>query len=270
MHIFNKGKLSLNSCEHHEVILVIPVYNEQECISLVVEDWTQVLASLDINYKILLINDGSSDNTPTILDEIHNKNKRVEVVHQKNSGHGATILRGYSLALELNAQWIFQVDSDNQFNPKDFINLWQLKNKQSVLQGVRQNRHDPLHRLIISKCLKTLIYLTHFVSIRDANCPYRLYPASLLKQFLRVIPTDSFAPNIFLSILSANTKTLREISIEHRNRETGTVSIIRLNLIKACLTSLKQFFNIRKSIQNFKLITLCEPKNSKEEKRNVA
>ncbi len=252
---------------NNDVCLVIPVYNEQDCISQVVEEWTYILQSQKINFSILIINDGSLDNTANILENIKEKNKHLKTIHQENSGHGASIHAGYKHALNSGAKWVFQVDSDNQFSPRDFQHLWELKDQNSVIQGVRKNRHDPLHRKIISKCLKLLTAVVYGLSIRDANCPFRLYPANVLQEFIETIPKTTFAPNIFLSLLAAKTKTLREISVQHIERQTGQVSIIRWNLVKACVTSFRQFVSFRKSLQHFQL---SKPKYHEKVQRKAA
>jgi glycosyltransferase involved in cell wall biosynthesis len=243
----------LNSHLNNKLCIVIPVYNEQDCIVEVVDHWTQVLSFQQIDYTLILLNDGSTDNTESILKNMKKKSKRLHIINKENSGHGSTIYQGYQEAIRLKADWVFQVDSDNQFTPKDFISFWKLRSFDTIIQGVRKNRHDPQHRKTISKLLKNLIYFTHGLKIKDANCPFRLYPTRILKDFLSIIPSNSFAPNIFLSLLASKTKMLREISVTHLSRETGTVSIMRLNLIKACLTSFIQFILFRNKVSQFKL-----------------
>jgi dolichol-phosphate mannosyltransferase len=110
-----------------ELIVVIPVYNEEGCIEEVITSWGDFLTNYfnDKQFRILVINDGSKDNTPIILDKLASRLSYLEVVHQKNGGHGNAVLNGYRKAVSYQPNWVFQTDSDNQFRPEDFPHLWE-------------------------------------------------------------------------------------------------------------------------------------------------
>src|SRR5690606_13420289 len=108
----------------------------------------------------------------------------------------------YDQALASNAEWIFQCDSDRQTPLVELINFWQQKRPNQIFLGVRANRQDPNERLMVSAFLRFLLMFLFQVSLKDANCPFRLFPKGALKNFLTHIPSDTFAPNIFLSVMS--------------------------------------------------------------------
>src|SRR3989344_1361606 len=225
-----------------QLVLVMPAYNEQDCIGDVIRNWRKELATkLGSDFAILLVNDGSKDNTGKILDSLKNEMSNLHVIHQRNAGHGAALLNAYRSALLLNAEWIFHVDSDDQFTAADFWQLWNVKIQSNFLMGYRRIRHDAWQRLCISKILKGILFLFFGARLRDANIPYRLIKTSYLKKILEVLPPAIFAPNIFLAVLAAKDgQNLCEIPVEHKSRQTGKVSIVRLSLIKACFRSLKE------------------------------
>ena len=105
-------------------VVVMPTYNEAECIKTVILSWTLKLKSLfGASFRLLVVNDGSKDATPQYLDQLTKEIPELIVIHQKNGGHGNALLAGYRRALELKPEFVFHVDSDNQFIPDDFDTL---------------------------------------------------------------------------------------------------------------------------------------------------
>jgi dolichol-phosphate mannosyltransferase len=243
--------------------LVMPAYNESQCIESVLLAWLQKFDSLfGSEFTIIVVNDGSKDNTGSILDKMASKDSRITVVHKKNGGHGSALYAGYERALETNAEWIFQTDSDDQFLPTDFQNLWDFKNTgTNFIMGHRLNRKDAAHRIWITWILRKLLYFVFGVNLKDANIPYRLINAAYLKKILALLPKNIFAPNVFLTILAARDRqNLGEFPIHHRERETGTVSIVKWNLVKVCFRCVRELLEFRlslnsslKSLKNFNL-----------------
>ena len=231
-----------------QICVVMPAYNEQGCIKEVVADWLSVLSAFS-GSKLIVVNDGSKDSTGEILDGLASVHTQLEVIHQKNAGHGAALYNGYKDALSRDPQWVFQVDSDNQFLASDFIKLWNQREKSEFILARREKRDDPLHRLVISSLARGLIFSLFGVYIKDANVPFRLIRGDYLKCLLEVMPQGVFAPNIFLSILAAKDgRDLRNVAVSHLTRKTGSVSIVRLTLIRACFRSLDELWGLRLSL----------------------
>lgn len=230
--------------------VVIPVYNEGECIAEVITSWDTFLRGyVGDNFIIQLINDGSKDNTPNILDSLLPQVKNLRVVHQKNGGHGNAVLNGYKKIMEYNPEWVFQVDSDNQFLPADFPKLWEKRNESNFLLGYRKVRYDDFNRLIITRIVRVLNFALYRCYIPDANIPYRLIKGDYLKKLVAALPEDPFAPNIFLSVLARRDgNDTKNIPVTHKERETGQVSIIKLKLLKVCIRSAKELTNFSMSI----------------------
>ncbi|MEJ7606226.1 MAG: glycosyltransferase family 2 protein [Bryobacteraceae bacterium] len=234
-----------------ELGVVMPAYNEEECIAKVVVHW---LATLNEQFSrdrvfMLVLNDGSKDGTGAVLDRLAADHSNLIVVHQKNSGHGATVLNGYRRAVELAPQWIFQVDSDDQFQPSDFAKVWERRAESRFITGYRRSRNDPFHRLVITRVVRLLNLAAFGCYLRDANVPYRLMETRFLKQLIDLLPGDLFAPNIFLSVLAAKAgQNPLEIAITHKERDTGVVSIVRWKLIKVCLQCAQQLVQFRLSL----------------------
>lgn len=224
--------------------IVMPAYNEEGCMEPVVKSWLAVLDS--VPGQMIVVNDGSRDRTGEILDKVAAADKRLKVVHQKNAGHGAAVLNGYRLALATGADWIFQTDSDDQFKPSDFQKVWAKRNESPFILGFREVRHDAFHRKVISAIMRTLVLTLFGTALRDPNIPYRLIRANFLRGLLNILNAEVFAPNIFLSVMAKRAgANLFEIPIEHEERKTGKVSILRWKLLKVCFRSAKELASFR-------------------------
>jgi len=229
-----------------ELAIVMPAYNEAECISQVALSWLRVTEPMGA--RLIIVDDGSTDKTGIILEQLAKAHPRLLIKHQKNAGHGAAVMSGYHAALALNPRFVFQTDSDDQFPPEEIHKLWEKRHEASLILGYRKERFDPWYRKTISRTLRWSIRLLFQVKIKDANIPFRLIQADALKMLLQQIPQTVFAPNIFLSVIAAKNKiSVLTVPITHRERKTGQVSIIRWTLLKVCFRSFEELWSFRKA-----------------------
>ncbi|MCP4912491.1 MAG: glycosyltransferase family 2 protein [Oligoflexia bacterium] len=252
--------------------VVIPVYNEEECIEGVIQSWNRQFKKIDIEPLFICINDGSKDRSGKILDELAKEIPSMIVVHQDNAGHGVSVRRGYAIAVEQEADYVFQIDSDNQFAPADFEKLWNQREDSDLLLGRRHNRKDPVTRKIISSFLADYIFNLSGVEILDCNTPFRLFNKNFLKEVLYTVPVDAFTPNIMLSILGKKMgRNFDEIPVSHFARNTGTNSLLSWGLVKACITAFKQLYTFNYSLryQYFNIENFSKQSYSKSTDENV-
>ena len=223
-----------------DLMVVMPVYNEEACIISVIQSWKEMLNKLNIRYRLLVLNDGSADRTQEVLS-LFSSDPQVQVVHKTNSGHGPTILSGYRMACE-EAEWVFQCDSDAEMGPDAFPELWAQRAAYDALMGYRRGRVQSRGRAWISACSRTTVRLFFGPGISDVNTPYRLMRADVLRPMLTAIPNDTFAPNIILSGEMIRRKVrILEMPVDTRIRSTGRCSIVKWGLIRAAMRS---FFQI--------------------------
>ena len=190
-----------------KLAIVMPAYNEQECMADVVKIWSDLLDDefAGENTRLIVVNDGSKDNTGKILDALKPQYPKLEVVHQVNGGHGNAVVHAYRKAVELDAEFVFQTDSDDQFIPEDVKKLWDKRNESDFILGYRQVRHDDIFRLLITRILRYSMFLVYGTFIMDSNIPFRLIRGTFLKKLLSQLPNPvPFAPNIFLAIMAKN------------------------------------------------------------------
>lgn len=188
----------------------MPVFNEQASISGVVRDWFTSLASHVGEFTLLAINDGSTDDTESILTALHEKlGPRLEILSRPNRGHGQSCIEGYRIAIERNIPYILQIDSDGQSDPRHFPEFWNLRDPNDVIYGKR-TRRDGFRRILASTVLRILLRTIVKADCVDANVPYRLMKTRACADAIRAVPSDVFLANIALAVLLRKNPTIRQ------------------------------------------------------------
>mgnify|MGYP002626188666 CR=1 FL=1 len=230
--------------------IVMPAYNERENIEYVIETWYPILKNKDIKSKLIIADSGSNDNTHEILLELQKKFPRIEILSNTGKTHGEKVIALYKYAIDFQADYVFQTDSDGQTEPKDFSFFWDNKDKYDIICGNRINRGDGFLRTIIEKIVCILLYLFFNVEIPDANAPFRFMKANVLKKYIKYIPINNAIPNVILTMLFVYNKEnvfFKEISFYQRLKGKNTINIY--NIIKIGLESLKDFKKLRFKIK---------------------
>jgi len=230
--------------EDASLSLVMPCYNEEKIIEQVVRAYYYEVISKIENSEFILIDDCSKDNTYNILDKLKYEFPKLKVLKTPfNGGHGKAIRMGYESA---GKEYVFQADSDNQFKCKDFWKLYALKDDYDFILGVRKNRQDPLHRLILSKIIRLVNFILFGIWVKDVNCPFRLIKKRLLNELLNSIDREALAPNIMISILAKKRGIkIKEVAVTHYVRETGKISITNWKLINFAFRGFKQLLKFK-------------------------
>ena len=180
-----------------ELAIVIPVYNEEKNLRSLIRDWQPVFKATGANYRIIVIDDGSTDRSIAMLKELQSEEPHLSVHTQPNSGHGAAILKGYRLALD--AEWIFQIDADHDLDTGAFTQLWANRDDYDLLLAQRRERNASKGRRWISRVSTAMVRVLYGRGVTDVNSPYRLMRTQLVRAALEKIPAASFAPNILLT-----------------------------------------------------------------------
>lgn len=185
-----------------ELMVVIPVFNEEQCIDSVLREWTGELDRSGIDYGLLLLDDGSTDHSPAILEEWQRKSSagRVETMRHANKGHGQTCLEGYRIACQRGVPWVFQIDSDGQCDPAYFSALWGQRVTHDVVYGHRTKRRDGWRRVMASSLVRLVVRAASGADCIDANVPYRLMRTANLSTLVDSIPPDFDLANIALAV----------------------------------------------------------------------
>lgn len=235
-----------------KLYIVIPAYNEEENIKQVIEDWYPIVEAHNGNgaSRLVIIDDGSKDNTYSIMQEYAKNLPLFQPITKPNGGHGATVLYGYQYALENGADYVFQTDSDGQTLPTEFPPFWELREQHDMVIGWRNGRQDGASRVFVTKTLKWVIKLCFGVTVTDANTPFRLMKAETLRKYIDLIPKDFNLSNVILSVIYAKKGcSVKYLPITFRPRQGGVNSINLKKIFKIGQQALKDFRDINKAIQ---------------------
>ena len=148
--------------------------------------------------------------------------------------------------LKAKKDWVFHIDSDNEYDPSDYWKLDKLKEKYDIILGYRKKRHDPLHRLILTRCVRLVNFILFGSLIKDSNSAFKLMNRKALHHILRLLPDDGAFYTILISIFGRNLKyRIVEIPVTHFGRKTGKCHLLGWRLIKTVIRGLKEMVLLR-------------------------
>jgi glycosyltransferase involved in cell wall biosynthesis len=205
-----------------------PAYNDGGTIASMVLSAILVLERLTDDYEVIVVNDGSSDYTREILDELEQQYDRVRVVHhEKNRGYGGALRTGFS---EASKEFVFYTDGDAQYDVRDLPALWQVMNDSiDMVQGYKMGRSDPLHRVIIGRLYHWMTNLAFGIHLRDVDCDFRLIRRSVFDQVHLESDSGVICVEMMKKIRDRGFR-ISEVPVHHYHRAYGQ----------------SQFFNFRR------------------------
>lgn len=237
-----------------KLYIIIPAYNEEENIERVVEEWYPIVEKYGNDSKMVVVDDGSKDSTYTKLRRLAKDKHSLIPLSKQNGGHGSAILLGYRYALEGEADYIFQTDSDGQTSADDFAAFWEVRNEWDMIIGHRVHRQDGISRIVVTKTLKIVLRITLGVWITDANTPFRLMKKEALQKCLSVIPEEYNLPNVIITAaLTKKGKKILYIPITFKARQGGINSINMKKITQIGIHAVRDFVMIRKNMEGIEI-----------------
>lgn len=225
--------------------IIVPAYNESENIENLINDWYPIIEKYngDGNSRLVVIDDGSKDNTYDILCQLAETRPLLQPITKPNGGHGATLLYGYRYAHQNGADYIFQTDSDGQTSPLEFDAFWEAMSNYDAVLGHRTDRKDGASRKFVEKTLCLILKIVFGVSLPDANAPFRLMKTELFHKYSHLMPEDFNLPNVMLTTFFAYyNENIKFMPITFKPRQGGVNSI---NIKKICKIGWKAIFDFK-------------------------
>jgi glycosyltransferase involved in cell wall biosynthesis len=216
-----------------------PAYNDSGTIASLVIAAVQTASRLTPDFEVLVINDGSTDSTAEVVDELARLYPRVRAIHhEKNRGYGGALRTGFTSATK---DWIFYTDGDAQYDPREMTRLWdKMSASVDLVNGYKISRSDPLHRIIIGRMYHHTVKLLFGLTVRDVDCDFRLMRRSLFDR----VKLEKSSGVICLEMMKKITDggfSIVEVPVHHYHRAYGK----------------SQFFNfprlVRTAVDVFKL-----------------
>ncbi|NHB95942.1 undecaprenyl-phosphate 4-deoxy-4-formamido-L-arabinose transferase [Photorhabdus stackebrandtii] len=222
-----------------KVSVVIPVYNEEESLPLLLERTLAACKQLTQEYELILIDDGSSDKSAEILIQAAEQpeNHIIAILLNRNYGQHSAIMAGFN---QVNGDLVITLDADLQNPPEEIPRLVKTAEQGYDVVGTRRaNRQDSLFRKTASKIINAMITKATGRSMGDYGCMLRAYRRHIIEAMLQCHERSTFIP------ILANTfarKTI-EIDVAHAEREFGDSKYSFMKLINlmydllTCLTT---------------------------------
>jgi dolichol-phosphate mannosyltransferase len=228
--------------------VIMPVYNEEAAIVAAVDEVREHVLSLLPESELVVVDDGSRDATPRLLDLAAADDSRITVIHQANGGHGAALLTGLNAA---RGEYVFLIDSDRQIPLDSFKSAWaEILAGRDAVFGVRRRRYDPALRLYLSRVIRHSVNVLFRVRLHDPNAPFKLFRRGIWNETRDCVPDNTLAPSMFLAIVAKRRGyNILEIDVTHKERDTGEVTLRHFRLLKFCARGLSQMFGLVRRVR---------------------
>ncbi len=201
------------------ITIFFPVYNDEKTVRKVTEKSLTVLSRLATEYEVIIINDGSPDNSGKIADELVEEYEHVRVIHHKtNQGYGAAIKTGLSAA---RYKWICFTDGDDEYDIFDLIKLIRLRDYYNLIITFRYKRLYSNKRIFISRVYNALLRTLFRTPYRDISTGLRLINKDVVDE-LNIISDSPFIGAEITIKTMLKGFPVGEVGIQTFPREFGT------------------------------------------------
>lgn len=156
------------------ISVFFPAYNDGGTIASMVVTALLTCREVTDDYEVIVINDGSRDHTPQVLDELARVYPdHVRIIHHvKNRGYGGALRSGFGAATK---DYVFYTDGDAQYDPREMLLLTsKMRPGIDIVNGYKIERNDPLHRIVIGKIYHWTVKTLFGLEVRDTDCDFRL------------------------------------------------------------------------------------------------
>lgn len=197
--------------------VVLPVFNEEAVIRNTIQELTAVLNGLENSWEVLAVDDGSTDRSAEILQDLHRECAHVKVVSfRSNFGQTAAMAAGIQLA---RGTVIITMDADGQNDPNEIPNLLrEIANGADYVAGWRKSRQDSWSRRIPSRIANWIISRTTQVNLHDYGCSLKAFRSEIIKEVMLIGEMHRMIP----ILVRRNGGNVTELAVNHRPRMAGS------------------------------------------------
>jgi glycosyltransferase involved in cell wall biosynthesis len=212
----NPATTRLPSCS-----AVVPVHDEEHTIVEVIEALRAVLPAVGDVWEVIVVDDGSRDGTPALVDRLARTHGDVRVVrHPTNRGYGAALRSGFAAARHA---WVFLIDGDGQFDPATLRVLCAELGGADVVVGHRAIRADAWHRRAYTAIWNGLVRGLLGLEIRDVNCACKLLRRDLVEDLDARSTGGAISAEVLLHLVRRGARVV-DVSVPHYPRRAGLPS----------------------------------------------
>lgn len=218
--------------------IVLPAFNEEANVRAALEKVSRVMQTLNLDYEIILVNDGSRDQTGAIAKSLSRQIPNLRVVeHSPNRGYGGALQAGFNAAIK---DWIAFAPSDNQFDFDEVRRLLSKSNRVAIVTGYRANDADSLMRRVNRLGWNFLVRLLFGNLARDIDCGFKLFKREILKR-VTLTSNGAMIDTELLAGASARGYTIAEAPLTHLPRLAGHPTGANIYVIVRAFRDLVRF-----------------------------
>ena len=214
-----------------------PAYNDAPSLPKLLARTFDALELHVADYEVIVVNDGSYDNTAAVLEQLRAQyGPRLRVVtHPQNRGYGGALRSGFEAATK---EFVFYTDGDSQYDVGELPRLLDLVGPNTgLVNGFKLERHDPAHRVWIGKTYNFCARLLFRIRIRDIDCDYRLIRRSLLQRIHLTSTSGTICVELVRKLEMTGCEVL-ETGVHHYPRLYGKSQFFRLRSLATTLYEL--------------------------------
>src|SRR2546426_3251450 len=201
------------------ISVFLPAFNDETTIGELVSEALILLKSLTNDYEIIVINDGSTDSTAAVLDELASASDHIRIIHHpRNLGYGAALRRGFKNA---GKDLIFYTDGDGQYDVKELALLLPLMTDEvDVINGYKIKRQDDRYRAVSGAIYNIVARWFFRLPVRDVDCDFRLIRRRALQRVSLSASSGAICVELVHKLAAAGC-TFREVPVNHFERPHG-------------------------------------------------
>jgi len=234
--------LTTQSKPARAISVFFPCFNEEASISQLVAESLKVLPTISRDFEIILVDDGSTDSTGTIADELAQRNGRIRVVHhERNLGYGAALASGFRAATK---ELVFYTDGDGQFDIAEIALLLPLIRDCDIVSGYRTDRQDSVIRRINAFFWNLLVRKALKFTCRDVDGAFKLYRREIFDH-VAIRSTGALVDAEILARANRAGYRISQVGVHHRPRMAGKSTGAKLSVI---FRAFRELFRLRKDI----------------------
>jgi glycosyltransferase involved in cell wall biosynthesis len=212
-----------------------PVHDEEATVVEVAERCLAVLPAVAERWELVIVDDGSRDDTPRRLDGLVARRPEVRIVrHAERRGYGAAVRSGLAAARH---RYVFLTDGDGQFDPAGLPRLVRGLARGDAVLGYRRRRADPWYRRVNGAAWRLLVRLLLGVRVRDPNCAFKLVPRRVLAPASLRSDGAAISAELLLRLRQRRAR-LVELPVEHLPRRHGRASGAALPVVARAVPEL--------------------------------